>query len=284
MVRTLRSIEEEARVHRVRGPGLDRWFQDDALRRLLEGEAWDQTMTFLQDGTRRVLAGGLEDGGQAALELLRNGKFVTVVDPDEEAVARLQRQAQEARCDLRLHAIACDYMKREFAAGGFDAAFFPAMLCRYNEPLVVLRKAARELRVGGRVAFRMPVRPSGMSLRQVATRWKTLDRWASRAGQGAQKLPALRALLEIPDRRGFLEQVGEVFRVARAIPMHLLAPLAGSLAVTGPEPVASLARKAVPLLDRLDRILSSRDPFSRLAGTLLVHGTKELQLGRTFQV
>ncbi|HOU54767.1 MAG TPA: methyltransferase domain-containing protein [Myxococcota bacterium] len=284
MVRTLRSIEEEARVHQVRGPGLDRWIGDAALRGVLEGAEWSRTMDFLQDGTRRVLVAGLEDGGEAALDLLRNGRFVTAVDPDGGAVESLQQRAREARCDLRLHAIACDYMKREFQAGGFDAAFFPAVLGRYNEPLVVLRKAARELRVGGRIAFRIPVRPSADRVRQVLARWPAMDRLVSRIAEGVRRVPAIQAWTEIPGHRDLLAQVGEVFRVEAVTPMHLLAPLAGTLAVAGPDPLASLARRTVPWLDRLDRVAVSRAFLQGMAAVLLVHGSKELQLGRTFQV
>jgi len=284
MVRTLRSIEEEGQVHQVRGPGLDRWFGDADLRRLLEGEEWVRTMAFLQDGTRRVLVVGLEDGGEAALELLRAGKFVTAVDSDEAVVNGLQEQAREARCDLRLHAIACDYMKREFASGGFDAVFFPSVLGRYNEPLVVLRKAARELRVGGRIAFRIPVRPSTEGLTRVLSRLPGMDRVLARVGEEVRKVPALQALAEIPDHREFLAQVAGVFRVETVIPMHLLTPLAGTLALTGPASVASLARKALPWLHRLDRVAAAREPLRGLTGILLVHASKELQLGRTFQI
>lgn len=284
MVRTLRSIEEEARVHQVRGPGLDRWFADAGLRGLLEGPEWARTMAFLQDGTRRVLVAGLQEDGEAALELLRAGKFVTVVDPDEGAVASLQQRAREAHCDLRLHAIACDYMKREFQAGGFDGAFFPAVLGRYNEPLVVLRKAARELRVGGRIAFRIPVRPSMEGLQRLLGRWSVLERAASRIGEDLLRVPAVRSLTEIPGHQELLAQVGEVFRVESVTTMHLLAPLAGSLAVAGPDPLATMARRVVPWLDRVDRAVVSREPFRQWVGTLLVHGSKELQLGRTFQV
>jgi SAM-dependent methyltransferase len=284
MVRTVRSMEEEARVQRVSGLGIDSVLSDSGLLDALEGRTIDTLIAWAADGTRRALVVGLEDEGRIALALAKAGLFVTVAEPDEARIERLRAAADEARCGIRLNFYATDYMKKEFTSSGFDVAILFSTLSRYNEPLVVLKKAARELRAGGRVFARLRVRPSLAPVRDLVARLPKGDLLANRVEQYALRIPAVARVVAIPDDRGFLEDVGEVFKVEKVERVHLAAPAVAWLSRNAPRG-RDLAAKAFPHALRLDETLFARVPAARnLATYVLFWGTKELGLGKTFRV
>lgn len=283
MVRTVRSIEEEARVRLVSGPGLDESLSDPDLLDVLEGPVVQRVVTWAADGGRRALVVGLEDRGRIALALASAGLFVTVVDPDERLHDAVRAAADEARCGIRLNFYASDYMKREFATSGFDVAVFFSVLSRYNEPIVVLKKAARELRAGGRVFARVRVRPPASLVRKALARAPAVDRVAgqvaARVSSFASRLPGVASVTGLPDAAALVEQASEVFKVETVERRHLVAPLVGWAARRN----AALAR-VLPAAMRADEVLFRVPGASLLATHVLLWGTKELGLGRTFRV
>jgi SAM-dependent methyltransferase len=283
MVRTMRSIEEEARVHRTSGPGLDAFLADPGALQALEGATLAEVLAFARDGARRALVVGLEDGGRMALDLLQAGIFVTAVEPDEALIAVLQKAADEAKCGIRLNAYASDYMKREFSAGGFDLALFFGSLGRYNEPLVVLKKAARELRIGGRIFARIRIRPPVAPVTRALARVPGADRVLPKVAAALQRVPGLASFLALPEATAFLDEVAETFKVERAARYHVLAPWAGWLRTRGGT-AATVADRAMPILVKADAVLLKRPELALLASYLAFYGAKELQLGKTFRV
>jgi len=284
MVRTLRSIEEEARVHRVSGPGLDAFLADEAAREALEGETLAQVLAWAKDGARRALVVGLEDRGRIALELLKANVFVTVVEPDEARLRALQALADDARCGIRLNGYASDYMKREFASGGFDLAIFFSAIRQYNEPVILLKKAARELRAGGRVFVRIRVRPSTAAVTRLLNRIPHADKVLPKASELLARVPGVSSWLALPDADALVEEAGEVFKVERVERYHVLAPLVGWLSASKPGTVGNLAAKALPAVLKADTALLKSKAAKPLASYLAFYGSKELQLGKTFRL
>lgn len=286
MVRTMRSIEEEARVHRVAGTHQEAFLADESLAALLEGDILKELVAWGTDGVRRALVVGLEDRGRIALALARAGVFVTVVEPDESLHEPVKVAAEAARCGIQLNFYASDYMKRDFAASGFDLAVFYATLSNYNEPLVVLKKAARELRAGGRLFARVRVRPSLAPVARLVGRLPRGAEVVRKAGELAARVPRVQAVLALPDGAALLEGVGEVFKVERTIRYHLVAPLLGRLG-TEPRVPAQGRRwlaKALPAAVKADALALRARPLANLATHLAFFGVKELGLGRTFRL
>lgn len=284
MVRTMRSIEEEARVHRIDGAQAEAFLADPTLADLLEGDVLNELVAWGTDGVRRALVVGLEDRGRIALALAKAGVFVTVVEPDERLHESVKAAAEQARCGIQLNFYASDYMKRDFAASGFDLAVFYATLSRYNEPLVVLKKAARELRAGGRLFARVRVRPTLAPMARLVGRLPHGAQVVRRAGELAVRVPQVRSILTLPDGAALLEGAGEVFKVERTVRYHLVAPLLGRLGTMPSVPGRQWLARAIPLAVKVDALALRARPMMSLATHLAFFGVKELGLGRTFRL
>jgi SAM-dependent methyltransferase len=280
----MRSIEEEARVHRVTGPGLDAFLDDAAVTEALEGPLLAELLTWAKDGTRRALVVGLEDHGRIALELLKAKVFVTVVEPDARRIALLQAAADQAKCGIALNAYASDYMKREFASGGFDLAIFFSAMGRYSEPVVILKKAARELRAGGRIFVRMRVRPPTGAMSRALLRIPGVAKVYPKASELAVRLPGVATLLALPDADVLIEEAGEVFKVERTERYHVLAPIVAWLAAVKGGALGRAAARALPLALKADAAILRSGAMRPLASYLVFYGAKELQLGKTFRL
>jgi len=297
MVRTRRSIEEENRVMLVSGPGMDSFLADEDVAKLIEGEAIQEMLVWATDVARRVLVVGLEDRGRIALELARRKLFVTVVEPDESLLDEFWQKVESEGCSGYVTRFVSDYMKRDFQPSGFDLAVFFSVLSRYNEPLVVLKKAARELRAGGRVFARIRVRPDMTNLRtRVAPLVAKIDRVERLAGLRsmvqrkasglADSVPTVAHLTTLPEAGAFLTQVGEIFKIDRHEQRHLFGPVIGWLSTCSriPEPARNLASGMLQIVDRIDGVIVKSEGTRHLATHLYIYGLKELGLGHTFRV
>lgn len=283
MVRTVRSIEEEARVRRIAGVGFDRCLSEPELRDALEGRTIEALLAWASEGVRRVLVVGLEDRGNIALALANANLFVTVVDPDESLINRVSERADEENCSIRMNFYASDYMKREFSSSGFDMAVFFSALSQYNEPDVVVKKATRELRAGGKLFARLRVRPSLGLISRARSRFPAADRLFNRAGALAAGVPGLGRYLAIPDARAFLEAVGDVLKIEKVQHDHLVAAGLGWVGANLPGGARSLAARAVSTVSEVES-MALRGPGKDLASHLVIFATKELGLGKAFRV
>ncbi len=285
MVRTVRSIEEEARVRRVAGVGLDRYLSRADFLDAVDGRVLRDLREWASEGVRRVLVVGLEDHGGVALSMAAAGLFVTVVDPDEAVVAAVRGKAEAEKCALRMNFYSSDYMQKEFTSSGFDLAVFLSALSRYNEPLVVVRKAARELRAGGRFFGRIRVRPPLPGPGAWLDRVPLGRAWRARARAAASRVALLERWMAIPDAGGFLAGLSDVLKVDRVERVHLAAPLlaAVGLDLPGEATRAATVRALKVLAEAEDRVLSRATPARFLASYLVVFATKELGLGKTFR-
>ena len=280
MVRTVRSVEEEARVKLVGGVGIDECLADPDLLDALEGGTLDELIGWASDGTRRALVVGLEDRGRIALALAQKGLFVTVVEPDESLHEAVRKAADEGKFGIRLNFYASDYMKREFQTSGFDVAIFFSSLARYNEPVVVLKKAARELRAGGRVFARVRVRPSLGVMHLIESRIPKAAPYLQKVGVALGKLKPVAKILAVPDAAAFLAGVEESFKVERVVRYHLSAPFVAAMGARG----SKEARGALPKALRVDRAILKSTFGALLATHVAVYASRELQLGKTFRV
>ena len=293
MVRTRRSIEEEARVMLVSGPGTDAFLADRPMAGQMEGAAIDELLAWGTETARRALVVGLEDRGHIALELARRGVFVTVVEPDESLHEPVKAAAEADHCLIRVNFFASDYMKREFASSGFDLAIFYSSLSRYNEPLVVLKKAARELRAGGRVFARIKVRPAMGRVKdfvgplvEKADKIPGVPGLRTKVMDAVGRMPVVSKLVGLPDAGDMLEDIATVFKIEKVEKHHILAPLVGWAGVQQrvPEAARSLVRKALPAAMKVDEAVIKAAGDRLIATHLYVYGAKELGLGHTFRV
>lgn len=284
MVRTMRSIEEEARVHRLAGMSGEAFLADAGLADLLEGDVLKDLIAWGTDGVRRALVVGLEDRGRLPLALAKAGVFVTIVEPDESLHEPVKVAADAARCAIQMNFYASDYMKRDFAASGFDLAVFYATLSNYNEPLVVLKKAARELRAGGRLFARVRVRPSLAPVARLVGRLPRGAEVVRKAGELLARVPRVQSVLGLPDGAALLEGAAEVFKIERTVRYHLVAPVLGRLGANPAVPGRQWLAKGVPAVVRADALALRFRPLAPLATHLAIFGVKELGLGRTFRL
>lgn len=280
MVRMARSMEEEARVRLSHGPGPNRFLSDPDLLDILESRSIEKVLEFAREGVRRTLVVGLEDGGAVALSLASVGKFVTVVDPDEELLNRAKDKAEAQRCSIRMNFYASDYMERQFASSGFDMAVFFASLQRFNEPLVVVNKATRELRVSGKFFARLLVWPRAVGKGLAGDRLPRAFR--DRLGRLAA-LPGAKELARFGTAAGFLEALARVLKVERVEAEYLLAPFLATGLTALPTWLRSRTVPALTRMRALENRLLHSDLFSSLCPFLCVYATKELSLGKTFR-
>ncbi len=286
MVRTVRSIEEEARVRRVWGVGWDRYLSRADFLQAVDGRVIRDLREWASEGVRRVLVVGLEDRGGLALSMAAAGLFVTAVDPDEAVVTAVRAKAEAEKCALRMNFYASDYVQKEFSSSGFDLAVFLSALSRYSEPLVVVRKAARELRAGGRFFGRVRVRPAlpgaGAWLDGVP-RVRDLE---ARVREMASRVALLERWMSIPLADDFVAGLSGVLKVERAERVHLMAPVLAAIGSDLPgEGTRAAAVRAIRALAGAEgRILSRVSPARFLASYLVVFATKELGLGKTFRL
>lgn len=293
MVRTRRSIDEEARVRLISGPGTDAFLTDRPIAGQVEGELLDELFTWGTEVARRALVVGLEDGGFIALELARRGIFVTVVEPDESLHQPVMAAAEAEHFLIRMNFYASDYMKREFASSGFDLAIFYSVLSRYNEPLVVLKKAARELRAGGRVFARIRVRPPMDRVNKlVSPLVKLFDKIPGAVGarqkmtDALERMPVASSVMALPDSAELLEDIAGVFKIERHVQRHLIAPMVGWVGVQPAVPgfARSLVKRCVPAFVKADQMVVKAAKGRPIANHLYIFGLKELGLGHTFRV
>jgi len=276
MVRTVRSLEEEARVRRVYGVGLDSYLQDDILRDALDGKILQKLVAFAKDGVRRALVVGAEDNGYIATMLAKEGVFVTLCEPDKAFLESAKKRAEQEKCAIRMHFFDSDYMQRQFATSGFDMAVFYASLPRYNEPIVVLKKAERELRAGGKVFVRMKVRP-----RIPIPFRERLQGKLEKVKSIAFRIGFIEAVLRLPDAQGFEAQVGKIFKIECIERYGLFAPyLWYGLGKVNRGGIQELSRKGGILASRFEQRLLDTLSFRLFSSYVVLFGTKELGLGK----
>lgn len=286
MVRTVRSVEEEARVRRIAGVGWDTYLRDKELREALDGRFIEDLKKWATEGARRVLVVGLEDQGDLAVFLASSGLFVTVVDPDEKLIEQARQQADLQKCALRMNFYASDYMKKDFASSGFDLVVFLACLSRYNEPLTVVRKATRELRAGGRFFARLRIRPSINILHNVERRFPLFLKLGQRVSSFASRIGALERLISLPEAAQFLSEMGSILKIEKVERAHLVSPALAALASESVNRHLKLilSRSALALSRAEAALFSKVTSLSSIASYLVVFATKELGLGKTFHV
>lgn len=227
--------------------------------------------------SKRVLVVGLEDSGDLAMRFLKQGMFVTVVDPDQAKVEALNNMADAQGVGLKLNAFVDEYMRRQFAISSFDLICLFSILSRYSEPFVVIRKAKRELKTAAQIFARFRTRPDIRLPKRVAVPG-FVDRFAKKVS-GLARLDT--RLLRLPTNGQVIEEMEKEFKVQDSIAMDTLTlPLTLAMGKLGLDlPVD----KASALISGLETRIPAR--FRDLVGgTTSVFATKEKELGSTFNV
>ncbi|MGY1679449.1 methyltransferase domain-containing protein [Geodermatophilus sp. SYSU D01176] len=111
--------------------------------------------------------------GNSAVRLARMGHDVTVVDPSADALATLDRRAQNSGVGARVHGIQGDgdqlhQVVPADADGGYDLALCHSVLEVVDDPAATLRELARALRPGGTASLATANRAGAVLARAVA--------------------------------------------------------------------------------------------------------------------
>jgi ubiquinone/menaquinone biosynthesis C-methylase UbiE len=304
MVRTRRSIEEENRVHLVSGRRIPSYIEIEEIAENFNSEIYDEIIAWGSAPNKKALVIGLEDHGRIALMLLKKGMFVTAVDKDEPKITALLDEIQKQSLGLRFNHYVKDYMKIEFATTGFDLAVIPFALNRYNEPLVVLRKTKRELKIGGKCFVRFLIKPdiplsAGKIISGNQSGKNTNNRFLSGAIEKSGKFLSktlsnpyaekIRNSLSklVSERTGFHylnEEIKKEFRIEKSV----VSPPFSSFAADFAHKKGGYLRKF--LLHNLKTIIKSEDyflkkfPLNPFCNSVSFFLNKELELGKTFRV
>jgi len=103
------------------------------------------------DGCDRVLEVGCGTG-ELTIAMLRDGKRVTAVDSDTDALRQLKMRSTEAGENLEIVRRSLDSVG-ELPDGAYDAATMMLGLHRMTDPRATLERVARGVRVGGRIVI-----------------------------------------------------------------------------------------------------------------------------------
>jgi SAM-dependent methyltransferase len=227
------------------------WIEQSRFRRSMDAEVIAELSAMEWKNGGRVLAVGVAE--DVLLWLLQEASHVTVVEPVPAIAQRLQAAIQ-GRADIRSltwHAKA--YGAISFEANTFDLTVLLDEFNHYADPVNCGRKAARELRIGGRLLSRATLRPPGGE----PDGW-AMDFEAFQAGTEGV------LLVDRVDRHGV---------ATAAVAGHFAGMLPG---------IRSLGRALLPAARRVDAKLEER-VFAERPALAWVEGTKALALGRVFR-
>jgi len=199
----------------------------------------------------RVLAVGVAE--DVLLWLLQEASHVTVVEPMPAIAQRLQA-AVRGRADVRsLTWHAKPYGSISFEANTFDLSVILDEFNRYADPVNCGRKAARELRIGGRLLARATLLPPQGEP----------DGWGL----------DVEAVQEGTDGVLAVERVERHGVATAAVASHFGGMLPG---------IRNLGRALLPAARRVDAKLEDR-VFAERSALAWLEGTKALGLGRVFR-
>jgi S-adenosylmethionine-dependent methyltransferase len=112
--------------------------------------------------------------GNSAVHLARMGHDVTVVDPSADALATLNRRADNAGVGARVHGVQGDgdqlheVVPTGEGSGSYDLALCHSVLEVVDDPATTLRELARALRPGGTASVATANRAGAVLARAVA--------------------------------------------------------------------------------------------------------------------
>ncbi len=268
----------------MEGLGLDparippAWWNDVEVRKVLDRPVRAWLAERGPDEDQRVLAAGV--GPHEITQWLHRGCQVSVVEDDPER-ARAILRAAGPRWAGRLNVQARAWGDVRFERASFDVIVLNGELNRYGHAINAGRKAARELKMGGRLLVRLTVEPLDASVR--GTR-EAIDRLPGalrhRAHRAASRLR--RGVLGekwTVDAHALLEGIADIARPEETRRFHALPTvlLAAAAARLRPGPTR---RAALGALRRA--VAAERGQEHPTAVTVCAECVKDVGLGRVF--
>lgn len=280
----------------------------DALLRRLDEGLRDHVRAALADVRGRILIVG-SAWPELALEQAEAGRFVTMIDPRNERLVALRSIVLDRGLTQRLTLDARSYAEVSYEAATFEAIVLYEPFPYLASPAALLAKCRREMRAGGQLLMRVVVssgasfpdgRPShglmaeGLDVpalepgraRVVAARTRVLQGvWSVLAGL---RLLDGDARGRDPGRRGpsweaLSTALSEHFVVTDVRALQFASFEVAELACSLRPPLGRAVSALVGVAQRLDeRLLAHPGLLRALAPALLVHATKQRELGRVF--
>lgn len=247
------------------------YLRDERLRGPIEEAARRAMWSLLEDGFQTVLMAGLPP--TIVTELAERGCSVTVVEPDPERVRLLQEEILRRSLFRKISIIQKELGQVSFEPSSFEAAIVFDELNRYPLPSNVVRKTARELKMGGRFFAKITVREAeeGKASGPVRTLVGGLRRRLSGGKEAAPYAIALEPLLDDLRKVLSVKDIGQSKGISPVI-ASAVARLPGRLVTLG-------ARALGPARD-VDEALSS--VLERGTFIAWISATKDIGFGRVF--
>lgn len=275
MVQLRSALVEMARVRLDPDVSRPAWQHSAAVRDQMDGRLEQRLVGWAGgEGQRILVIGG--HWPRLVSDLASSGAWVGVVEPDQE-LRRAVSEVLGATGNLaRVTLHDTDYKDRSFDVSAFNAIVAWDVLHTYTEVNPLLKKMVRELKAGGKVFVRSPVRTpvrgrdGRKALRSVLALLPRTDR--NVVAEDTFLMPDVGAL----DADELVAAVESLLVVHDGERAHVVAPDVADLVASGSAP--ALALKVAMRLDR--RLLSRKEA----AGcTLALFAAKEKQLGRVFK-
>jgi hypothetical protein len=294
------------------GPAVD---EDVYLLAQLDAALREAIRRALVDVRGRILVVGAL-WPELALDLAAEGRFVTLLDPRSERLAPIRSLVFERGLAERLTLDIRSYAEVSFEAAAFEAIVLYEPFPYLASPGALHAKCRRELRAGGQLLMRAvltegapfpdagraqglmaealevpPLPPQGVRARQVRDRalralWSALRALRLIVAPARERVAS--GALGDPGRRGLTwatlsQALDQNFVVTDVRAFQLASFEMAELACALRPPLARLVSNLVPIAQRLDeRLLSEPGLLRALAPAVLVHATKQRELGRVF--
>ena len=298
------------------GPGPPRPLVDDdaALLARLDGSLRAYLREALSDVRGRVLVIGA-GWPELAFELAARDIFVTLLDPRADRLAALQTQTIERGLTRRLTLDARSYGDVSFSATSFEAIVLYEPFAYLASPQALVKKCRREMKAGGLLLVRAvlasgapfpdPTPPKGLVAKGIeipeagrfhgpaaTVRDRVVDGLYKVLGTARLLRDTARVRWQAgqlggPSTRGFpwdelQEALAGELVVTRVDACQLVSFELAELASALRPPLGVLPDRLLELGLQLDERLFGRPAARALASTVLVHATRERELGRVF--
>ena len=278
MVMLKRAVEEMARVQRIPEAVWPAWQADESVRETLDGSLRTRLLGWgVDEGKKALIIGGCWP--RLATDLANAGMFVTVIEPDPERTRLISEEVSRAGQLSRVNVHTDDYKNRTFESAGFHLVVAWDSLQQYTELGPMLRKVHREMKTGGRLVLRVPVKREKARTETTAVRRRlrlflAMMHGSRVSASDAWLLPATGAVC----RKELQGEIEELLVLEDFVPHHAVLPDWADLAGAG-VPLASSFYTRARALD--DRMLQRSPGVCRFVAAF---ARKERELGRVFRI
>jgi ubiquinone/menaquinone biosynthesis C-methylase UbiE len=253
----------------------------------IEKQILDELFEWVFIENRRVLVVGTPLNGWLPVELAKRSMFTTVIHPDDNRIAEVIVRAREANVDKRMNFFSKHYMEIQFESSGFDSLILYNVLSSFPDVQETLKKCRRELRAGGKFFLLQSVRFGLDDLAQYVgaenARFLTrIDSLMQRI-QGRLGFTLLRDTEKVP-YAALIQSLERFIQLDHVELRYILSWSLSRLEQILPLHMPDIFKSSLARLDQFERELIKDIPWKFLASSLVVKGSKQLEIGKVFKI